>query len=312
MNTFEKHALIPMIALAFSGAIAGTAWAEKHAKDGKSAVTAPEKGAKAGDEGSPETTRENERRREAQGEHLVGQLDKLREEMHDKLRLNAEQQKKINTLFEEHVQSLRKRNKSEEGNAADNQEAEAKALRERIREARASGDTETAEKLIEEMRTKRTGMQQAQNEETKQFIDSLKNELNDDQKEKFQEMASRLRLDGGMRRGVGDVGRIMRAVEDPKVKATDDQKRKMRQIVSESFPRRGREAGERPKWEPKKQEEEMQRVREAMLKELTDEQRKTVEEILAQPETRGEGERGRGAMRRGERPEKPTKENDDD
>lgn len=220
-------------------------------------------------------------------DHLIGQFTRLRDEMRETMQLTAAQEEKIDALFEGQLQALRRRGPFREGGeSTPDPEADVKLLRQRMRDARERGDTETVNRLREEIRLKNEELYKSRADSTRAFLDAVRKELDDAQKEKFQEIALKLRLEGGPRGPAEELARLMRAIRDPKVGTTDAQLSRINEIFRNGFTRgESGPGGEAEKWDAKKVEESVRRLHERVLKELSSDQQKVVEEILAQQQT---------------------------
>lgn len=329
-----------------TGLIVPAAWAEEEAKP-KSKTSAnkedkksdSKQGGKTAEEreNKPETTqgdkspedrggrpdgprmrREGDERPGRVGSSMVTKLSRLREKMHEDLDLTEEQAKAIDKRIDDHLQSLRK--KTEEGDSevpGGEANAEIKALRDRMKEARDSGDQDAADAIRTQIREKMQDRQKNRVDVTREFVTEIRNELTDEQKPKFQEIVEELRLIGGPRGSSGEMGQLMRVVNNPKVGLSDDQRKKVHELIRSSF-----SAVEPGEFNAAKVEETSAKIREQVLSELTSSQRKMVLELLeeaskddGQQRRRGpgrpDGPRSRGD-KKGESKGEPKGESDED
>lgn len=164
---------------------------------------------------------------------LVVQLRKLQSAMKERLDLNPTQQEAVDGLFATYRQSLRdyrgRRQASGPGGLA-----ELKRLREEMRAATKTGDTETARRLRAQfrqtLRTRSTPAAPA----TSQFLKRLSAELDENQRKLFHAIARQLRIgtSPSMRNGLR---RLWRTVIRPEVALTDRQRQTVVSIIRKGF-----------------------------------------------------------------------------
>lgn len=267
--------------------------------------------------GGPRGDRRPRPRPQRTEENVVAQVSRLRESMRKDLALTPAQSGEVDALFEKFVDEVKAKKtepKGDEAGAAE--DADIRELREQIKAAQKANDQETAIRLRQQVREKMRARDAARPQRIAQLIAELREKLNDEQRSKFDTMVRELRLDGGPRGRAGEIGRLIRAVNDPAVNLSAGQKDRIQRLVRSSFSTHKTGDGN-----PKELDAAIEKVRNEVLAELTPEQRKTVDEILAQPEKDSDAKRGAREKRRdrdadatprGAKQESPSDENSDE
>lgn len=245
----------------------------------------------------PPSMRGRERPRERARHWNVISLKRLQAAMKQQLDLTRKQTVAVDQLFDEYTQRLKEQRKAphnaDESGTAEAQEL--KALRDELVKARKAGDVEAVRRaraaLGEKMRA-RVGRASALTDE---LVKKLGEQLNEEQRPKFQRIAFRLGI--GERRGPAGIPlrRLSRALMRPVVGLSAEQQRSVRAIIREGF-NESLAAGS----DAQKAKEVTARVQAKVFEKLTPEQRAKVEAELEKPE-RLRARRGRPGEGRGRR-----------
>lgn len=278
--------------------IGAPAWARtEDAPPAKPAAAPSDPPAESGDD-APADARGGDRRPRPRPqrteENIVAQVSRLRESMHKDLALTPAQTTDVDALFEKFVDEVKAKKsepKPDEVGAAD--EADIRELREQIKAAQKANDQQKAIELRQQVREKMRQRDAARPQRTARLVSELREKLDDQQRPKFDAMVRQLRLEGGPRGRAGEIGRLIRAVNDPKVNLSAGQKDRIQRLVRSSFGTH--KAGD---GDPRELDAAIEKVRGEVLAELTPEQRKTVDEILAQPDNTGDTKREAREKRR--------------
>jgi Spy/CpxP family protein refolding chaperone len=162
----------------------------------------------------------------------VSRLTRLREEIKEKLDLTAEQEKQIGDLVDDHIRSIEEqREQRGRSRIKETDLEELKTLRNQMKEARKTGDTEAARRIRTEMTEKARSLRQPIGPSTSQLIEKIAGQLEEGQLRTFEEIVRRFRLDDAPHYRGGPLRTLLRAVRDPELALTDEQRREVRETV---------------------------------------------------------------------------------
>ena len=230
---------------------------------------------------------------------LMRDITKLHEAMTQRIELSIKQMKAIDGLFREHLKQLRKPTRGRRSGEPEEATAEStRELREQLAAARKSGDEEAVKKIREQVRALKGQRAEDAGESTSLFIQEVADQLTQEQKQSFQRILKRLKLDRfGERRGAALRG-LMRAIHNRQVKLSDEQKRAIRELTKETFKSAGVEgrSGEMA-------DQVTAELQAKILAKLTVEQRATVEQLLKSDQPNADRAGGKGG-KNGNRPGK--------
>ena len=214
---------------------------------------------------------------------LVSRLTKLHEAIKEKLDLTSEQEESIRDLFDDHIRKVTEHHDQQHGNRVDEADLEElKALRNRMIEARKSGDTDTARRLRAQMTEKARAMRPPAGPSASQLIEKVAKQLEEGQLETFHAIVRRFRLDEAPTPGGGPLRAILQAVRDPQLGLSDEQRRDIRDLVRRAIT--GVPPGER---RGARLDEVAERVRADISELLTPDQRTKLEAALQVAEQPG-------------------------
>ncbi len=244
------------------------------------------------------------RRAEEVSHRRITRLRKLQDAMRRKLELSRSQTEAIERLFREYLDDLKKDDGRRRPFGMKPKDAEKlKGMRARVVEARKSGDEDTARELREQLRQMMRARTSPADLTAPQFIKKLEAELDEDQRPAFQTLVKRLRIGALPSAGRGELRTLWRIVMRPDVDLADEQRRTIQGII-----RKGLTEAGGTEQESNEGEDIAAQVRAKVFKELTTEQRITVEALLKE---------SAGRSRKSRRPEvprqpRPTKHADDE
>ena len=202
----------------------------QEAKEGD--TQAGDEQAEEADEGAPAPSRRGALSRP----QIVAKLGKLQASMKERLDLTPEQTRTIDSLFEEHVQSLkestdrRARHEEQEGGLE-----EVRQLREQLVEARKAGDKERAQEIRQQMSEKLRQRRSTMPMPTGHFLEKVANELEENQVSTFNALVKRFDLDQMRRPRRNPWGNLMRAVMSPELNLSREQRQAIREVMREQM-----------------------------------------------------------------------------
>ena len=255
------------------------------------------------------------RREEIPTPELIAKLNKLLEELKERVELTDDQEERIDDLFEFQIEGLEAaaaKRRSAEDEERDVEDL--RALREELIEARKAGDRERARELRKQMnqklRQRRTGGAEA----TPRFIEHVASFLEEEQRSPFLVLVKRLELPTAEPRRQHPVQMLMRAVMSSEVGLTTEQRRDVRMLMREHMTDAKRRRADKDETDKAFTE-----LRGAVFELLSNEQCQKVEARLAALEEDKERSRGKGRLGkprrerdRAEEPDDYDDESDDD
>lgn len=286
-----KRTLSSMNLAALLALIGFTAWLPAQQEKDKAANPTEESAsASEGDEageGKKPTSEEGQARR------TVATLTKLREKMEAKLELTDDQKKAIRPLFEEQIKELkatatRKPSEGEKDPKGD----EMAELREKLNEAQKNSDRDGINEIRKQMRDLRRERRQGIQKGTSVMLKKVSEKLNEEQKEEFEEMVKELGLDIDSPSAEVSVQQMFRAVLNPEVGLSNEQRTAVLMHMRSSI--EGMDAETR---DSRDLDELAGQLRADLRKELTPDQWKKVEELLKADAEKNAAERARNADR---------------
>ena len=167
---------------------------------------------------------------------IISRLGKLREELFEKLDLTPQQKKAIGDLFDDYIRSINEHEDQRSGRRVEDTDlAELRALRKQMDEARAAGNKERERELRQQLVDKAQSLRRPEGASTSELIQKTAQQLEDKQLGAFREIVKRFQLDEAHRSRGGPLRTILRAVRDPDLGLTDEQRRKVGEIVREQI-----------------------------------------------------------------------------
>ena len=227
---------------------------------------------------------EGRKGRRARRPDMAEKLEDLREMMHEHFKLADQQKSEIDAIFDERISELQAEREARRNRSGDKQHdpqrAEIAQLRRDLTEARESGDKERIQAALEALRALREAQADERAEETRAFVQRVKEHLNANQAVEFDDMVRSLRI--GVQRQGAEAGlrKLLRAVTHREVGLTDQQHAQIREVrKSIRAARHARAKGESSSKDPETVATEYETQ---ILNILTAEQRAKVDELMAQ------------------------------
>lgn len=227
---------------------------------------------------------------------LLVSLNKLRSQMIDQLDLSEEQEETLGAMFDKFLVDVEKhaaRGAGGDGNKDESGDSIRKLRMEMI-EAQKAGDDDRAKELRTQIQAAMSKQRPMTSEAVSKFLDTVAEELDEEQEPQFRTLVKRLKLDVSSDAQRDSLGRLMRAVMDPELGMTAEQHQAVREIIRDAFASQDR--GERS---PEKTDQLASKVKSDIMEELTPEQRVKLEAKLkaeeSKPDRRFEKRRGRPA-----------------
>ena len=263
------------------------------------------------DENGPRARRPQARRHASPVRRQIAGLKKLQVAMRKKLGLSRKQVEAVDGLFDDYMRRL----KDERQKRADSEEApEIVALRDAVRQASEDGDGKGVRRARMALAERLRADSGEVSDPTSQFIEELAGQLEEDQREEFRRLVSRLRIGQSHEPPRMRLKRLYRAVLRPDMELTREQQRAIKEII-----RNGMSSLTKAGGNAEQMREIMERIRAELFKELTPEQ---VAKVKAATDVAGRREprRQRGDAIRDRRPldghdehgEAPDRDSQDD
>lgn len=199
-----------------------------------------------GEEPEADSTGRMARRRDRRGKedprYLASQLGKLHEVMRKKLDLGSEQEETLDKLFEEHLQMLKTQDEADAKKDAKENEEKILKLRQDLLAAREADDREAVTRLRTQLREVMKARKGRPGGATARFLQKVREELTEEQLPMFREMLKRMELDRYAGPRDHPMSRLMRAVFDPQVGLSTEQRDDIRQMMRDAFTSTARDA----------------------------------------------------------------------
>ncbi len=200
------------------------------------------------------------------------QLQKLQAAMKQKLDLDEDQQRAIDSHFSSHLTQIDRRISARRRSGPGNQDSLGmKQLREDMAAARKAGDTATSKRLRDEFRSIMRLRQRDGSQSVSHLIGRLDNELDAKQRRIFDELLKTLNISRSESGKRGNLRALWRAVMNPDMRLSSEQRSTVMRLLKEAMASEtdARRSGDEP--EAKRL---VASAREAVFDELSSEQKK--------------------------------------
>ena len=215
--------------------------------------------------------------------YLLRQVNKLWDAMEKRLEFSDEQADTIGALFDAFIEELEElAHKRASGEVQETVVDRMRELRTEIDTARKAGDRDAIREIVTELQELRTARQSGAGSGMRRFLAEVSDELDDQQRKSFREIAKRLKLERYLPPKELPLQKLLLAVLSPEVGLSPEHRARVTVIMREAFSvrRPGASAGERL-------DEGTKEMQSRIFEELTDEQRAKVEEIMQRDDKRG-------------------------
>lgn len=240
----------------------------------------PEAKADAGQR-EPDQPSAEARRSNTRAQRYIAEIVKLQDTMKKKLSLSKKQEEVIDALFRDYVRAVKERQEARRQASARPEAAdELRQLRDKMLEARDSGDMEAVRQLREQFRQKLRLRSGPPGADAGQFVQKVAAELDEKQRPAFRKLARRLSTGNAHRPPQlnREIYYLWRAVLQPDVGASSEQKKEIQGMV-----RKAHLSIEEAESDEVKVKEITAKVRSDILEKLTPEQRAKVEAAMKEP-----------------------------
>lgn len=164
------------------------------------------------------------------------QLEKLQLAMKQKLNLKKEQERAINDHFERHFTQIERRLSARGPGASGGKDSNAMAVfREDMAAARKAGDKAKLDQLRREFRTVMQVRRRGNTQNLSQLIGKLEDELDAKQRQMFDGLLKKLKIDRSGSARQGNLRSLWRAVMSPEMRLSSEQRTAVMRLLKEGM-----------------------------------------------------------------------------